>query len=222
MNRLPTLLKIISDVFSITTEEDIYHILPRILDLANINIKIKGKEKLNNNIKKIYIANHTSYIDSAILFHVLKCGFMAASFTKDIWYLKHLINLLPLLLIDRGKTSNTVEKLKEFVDTKRSLCLFPEGIMTHQNTLSTFRTGAFMTGHPVQPIILKYKPYIYDTSMNNYITKLFSQEKITVTMTILDIEQPPFDNNKIEMIRHKMAKAGNFALSRVSNKDVVD
>ena len=147
---------------------------------------------------------------------------MAASFTKDIWYLKHLINLLPLLLIDRGKTSNTVEKLKEFVDTKRSLCLFPEGIMTHQNTLSTFRTGAFMTGHPVQPIILKYKPYIYDTSMNNYITKLFSQEKITVTMTILDIEQPPFDNNKIEMIRHKMAKAGNFALSRVSNKDVVD
>jgi hypothetical protein len=41
---------------------------------------------------------------------------------------------------------------------------------------------------------------------------------IDVNLYIENIESPPFDNERIEKIRSKMAKTGNFKLARTSNK----
>jgi hypothetical protein len=62
--------------------------------------------------------------------------------------------------------------------------------------------------------------------MNNntlvYLNNLINEDKITITFKILDMEYPPFNEEKIEQIRMKMAHSSNLVLSRVSNRDIVD
>lgn len=221
IDRMPLVLKEIPKLFKIKQLDDINYILYKLLKVGNIYIKIRGQDKLNNE-NKIYISNHCSNMDPAILYLITKCGFIASDIITEAWFLKDIIKIFPLLLIKRGSKNNTVNKMAKYVSKKGSLCLFPEGFMTHQNTLSTFRTGAFMANQPVQPIIIKYSPYIYDWDYNQYLYKIFSQDKITITVTIMDVEYPPFTPEKISQIRNKMANVGNLALSRLSNKDIID
>ncbi len=126
-------------------------------------------------------------------------------------------------MVNRGKSKNTVGKITKFMDeNKKSVCLFPEGFLTHPKTIGRFRTGAFNTGYPVQPLIIRYNPVLNDDNPVFLFAKIFSQKKIEVNVQVLDLEYPPFDKEKIENIRHKMGRAGNMALSRVSNRDIID
>jgi 1-acyl-sn-glycerol-3-phosphate acyltransferase len=112
--------------------------------------------------------------------------------------------------------------MKRYVKKHGSICLFPEGMISHPDTIIRFRTGAFYVGYPVQPIIIKYEPVIYDNDMDTMIKKLLSSDNLTITLHILPQQLPPFDDKKIEDIRELMGKTGNIALSRVSNKDMND
>ncbi len=125
-------------------------------------------------------------------------------------------------MIKRGDTKKTVPKIKKFVDKYGSICLFPEGMITHPATLGRFRTGAFNTNYPVIPITINYSKDITDTSILSFIFKLASKSKIDITVNIMDPIYPPFDMKKIENIRTSMAFKGNFLLSRVSNRDITD
>lgn len=171
---------------------------------------------------KVFVANHTSYLDFAVIFYLLKCGFLASSVIRDIWLGKQIMNIVPLLITDRGKSENTVEKMREYVEQNGSICLFPEGMITHPDTIIRFRTGAFHVGYPILPVVIRYEPVIYDTNIKRFIEKLISEPKITIHVDVLPQELPPFSESRIEEIRTKMAHAGNMALSRVSNKDIND
>jgi 1-acyl-sn-glycerol-3-phosphate acyltransferase len=129
---------------------------------------------------------------------------------------------MPLLFIKRGKSNNVVKKIKEYVQKNGSLCLFPEGMLSHPNTLIKFRTGAFYTDLPIYPVVIKYKNKIFELNDFNYILKLLSYQSIDIDVIILKPFYPPFNNNKIELVRKEMAKAGNLLLSRVSNRDIKD
>lgn len=194
--------------------ENIFH-------MNNIKIRVHGLSKIKNG-PKVYISNHTSNLDFIILFYILGCGFLASSNIKDNPIAKSITNIIPVLMIDRGKKTNTVDKMKEYVENVNSICLFVEGMMTNPNTLIHFRTGAFHIGHPIYPIILKYKNNICDMDLGKFILKLFSEQTEEVDMIILDPFYPPFNETKIELVRHEMAKIGNLLLSRVSNRDIVD
>ncbi|AYV76492.1 MAG: lysophospholipid acyltransferase [Terrestrivirus sp.] len=117
---------------------------------------------------------------------------------------------------------STVEQMKRYVKKHGSICLFPEGMISHPDTIVRFRTGAFYVGYPVQPIVIKYEPVIYDNDIDTMIKKLLSSDNLTITLHILPQQLPPFDDKKIENIRELMGKTGNIALSRVSNKDIND
>jgi 1-acyl-sn-glycerol-3-phosphate acyltransferase len=127
-----------------------------------------------------------------------------------------------ILIVKRGTDKNTVKKMHDYIRDNKDLCIFPEGLITHPNILCRFRTGSFHTGFPVQPIIVKYNPHVYDNSATKFLLKAMSQEGITATVQILDPVYPPFTQEKIEIVRHMMAEAGNFAISRVSNRSVKD
>lgn len=191
------------------------------LTLANVKLTIIGKKNIKNN-NKIIIANHSSIMDFMIMFYVFKCGFLASNLIKETWIGKMVAKIIPILFIDRGKETNTVDKMKEYIETQGSLCVFPEGIIVHPETLGLFRTGSFYTDQPILPVIINYQPLVSDSTIGEFLQKLASQEKIEITVKILPMEYPPFDNNKINTIRYKMAKAGNLALSRISNRDAID
>jgi 1-acyl-sn-glycerol-3-phosphate acyltransferase len=214
----------VSDLLTISSFKNAVSLSRHILDKYNIEVSMINKDKLLLNKSKVIIANHTSYLDSLIIFNKFKCGFLASSELNNIWYAKNISKHIPLVKLNRtNKETNTVDKMKEFLSKNKSLCLFPEGMITHPKTLIKFRTGAFNTGHPIQPIILNYDQFVYSEDYTKYLLKLLSQKnKIKVTVTVLDPVYPPFTAEKIEEVRHAMAKAGNFALSNVSNRDIRD
>lgn len=193
-----------------------------IFSMNNIEIKVRGLNKIKEG-PHVFIANHTSHLDFFAIFYVLGTGFLSSSEINKNIISKQLTKILPLLLIDRGqKGSNTVDKMREYVEKHQSICLFPEGMITHPNTIIKFRTGAFHVGYPVYPIVLKYSNVIADMSASNFILKMASKQKQTIEMHILDPSYPPFNSEKIEKIRTSMCKRGKMMLSRVSNRDIVE
>lgn len=195
-----------------------------IFNICNIKIKIYGRNNIKN-IKKVIICNHITAFDPLFLFRIFKCGFLGSHIIKENWIGNKLSQLLPLLLVKRGQNENNVEKIKKFINDYGSICLFPEGLIHNQKTLIKFRTGGFMTGYPVQPVIINIEPFINDYNMETLLMKVFSQNEINVTIKILPIEYPKsneFNKKEIELIRQKMAQAGNLYLSRISNKDIKD
>lgn len=193
------------------------------LKLCNVKILVRGRKYLSNE-PKVLILNHTTQMDFLISFYLFKCGYVASKIIADTIIGSKIQNIIPLVLIDRGKGQNTVKKIKEYIDkNKRDIAVYPEGIMTHPDTIIKFRTGSFHTGYPVQPIVVTYNPNISSCSDMDALYKMMSQKKETqVIVNILPLEKGPFDDIKIEKIRAKMAKAGNLLLSRVSNRDIKD
>lgn len=206
--------------------KDYIHMLASsILNICNINIKITNGQYITK-VPKIIISNHTNYIDPLILFCIFKCGFLASSIINDIPFSKNLIKHVPIITVNRGDNvgkMNTVDKIKNTIKKKKTdICIFPEGIITHQNTLARFRSGAFNTDYPVQPVIIKYNPTIYDDDYKKFMVKLLSCDKINVEVIVLPLMYPPFDQHKIELTRNMMSIYGDLKLSRVSNKYVID
>ena len=189
------------------------------LSLGNLNLKTFGLEKIKNE-PKVFISTHTCYLDFVIIFYLLKTGFLSTSTVKDNAFAKQVSKIIPLLTVEIGTKSNTVEKIKEYVEKYGSICLFPEGMITHPFTIGKFRTGAFNVGHPVYPIVIKYKNKISDTKILDMMFKFTSEVGGDIEFYILDPYYPPFDDVKIEEIRKDMANVGNMLLSRVSNRDV--
>jgi 1-acyl-sn-glycerol-3-phosphate acyltransferase len=189
---------------------------------CNIYLEIKGEMKRPSD-KQIIIANHSSFLDPFILFCLTGCAFVGSSAQQNTGLGKFFSQRIPLLSIERGKSTNTVAKMTEFLDKKYPrIGTFPEGIITHHKTLSTFRSGAFHTGFPVQPVIIKYTHNIYSGDQIDTTGRIMSQDKIIIEVIFMDIEEPPFDNNKIQLIREKMAQEGGFLLSRISNRLLKD
>lgn len=193
------------------------------LRVCNFKIILRGKSNLSK-LPKVLIFNHTSQVDFLIAFYLFKCGFVASKIIADTLIGSKLQNIIPLVLINRGSGQNTVEKIKEYIDkNKRDVAIYPEGIMTNPNTIIKFRSGSFHTGYPVQPVVITYEPNILSCDDMEALYKLMSQKKETkINVSILPLENTPFDENKIEKVRAKMAKVGNLSLSRVSNRDIKD
>ncbi|KAH9610396.1 hypothetical protein KSS87_015082 [Heliosperma pusillum] len=114
------------------------------------------------------ISNHVSYVD--ILYH------MSSSFPSFV--AKRSVGKLPLVgLISKclgcvyvqredkssdfkGVSGVVTERIKEAHENKDSpmMLIFPEGTTTNGGFLLPFKTGAFIAGAPVHPVILRY-PY---------------------------------------------------------------
>lgn len=193
-----------------------------IFDMNNVKINVTGLEYIKNE-PKVFIANHTSNIDFMIIFYILGTGFLSSASIKKNIISRQLLNIIPCLLIDRSKKNqSTVNKMRDYVTQNGSICLFPEGVMTHPKTLIRFRTGAFNIGYPIYPIVITYNNVINDDSIPKFILKLASNNEINVNVQVLEPFYPPFDEHKIEKIRMCMAYAGKLMLSRVSNRDIND
>jgi len=228
---------IINKLILINSDEEIINTLEYTLRSLNIKINIidntkKGftikdniftwNNKKDNNSKSIIIANHSHYLDSFILFYIFRCGFVTSDFINSTEIGKLIGEKCKLLIFKRGVDTNMVEKIKKYLEEKKKITIYPEGAMGNNNSLMRFRTGAFYAGANVCPVVIKYKNFVYDDDFKQTILKIISQDEILVDVYINDIEHYPFNNEKIEKIREKMAQVGNLKLSRVSNRNLVE
>ena len=185
-----------------------------------INKQIVWTNKSDANLNKVLISNHSHYLDSFVLYYLFKSGFVAGEFINKSDIGRIIASKCNLLIFDRSKDTNMVEKIKKYLHEKKIITIFPEGAQANPNTLLQFRTGAFFTEAPICPIIIKYNPFIWDDDIKNMITKIFAQNQINIDVIVNDFIFPPFNTEKINKVREFMGEVGNLSLSRVSNKSI--
>jgi 1-acyl-sn-glycerol-3-phosphate acyltransferase len=198
------------------------HVVDFIISLGNVKISIEGEHNIIKNQKKIFALKHTCALDSAFVHNILKSSFVGSITLKNKNMKRYIKEIFPVVYVDRTIKQNSVEKFKKHVEEHGSLCIYPEGKYSHPDTLIRFRSGGFMAGYPVYPVVIKYdKPLISDNDILQAL-KYVSLSEINVVIKILKPFYPPFNEDKIEMVRCAMAHEGGYALSRVSNKDIND
>jgi 1-acyl-sn-glycerol-3-phosphate acyltransferase len=199
-----------------------HQLCKHVLNLCNMELEVFGMENINPlHKRRIYIANHTTHFDYFVMFYLFKCGFLSSSFILKSAIGRHITTLIPLVIFNRSKDKQTVKKIKQYVEKNGSIAIFPEGLITHPDTIIRFRTGAFYADQIITPVVMKFDPPIYDCSIGDFIIKLASGS-ISVKVYVLPEEHPPFTPERIEEVRDKMARAGNLAKSRVINRDIKD
>lgn len=179
---------------------------------------ITWKNEIDKNSKKILIVNHSHYLDSIVLYYLFRTGFVASEFINKLDIGRLIVQKCKLLIFKRGIDTNMVNKIKEYLEEKRNIVIYPEGSMGSNDTIRKFRTGAFYADAHICPVIIKYNPFVWDDDYKTFILKLISQKEIVVDIHINDLHAPPFSTEQIQKIRQEMITTGNMKGSRVSNR----
>jgi len=127
-------------------------------------IRVHGVEQVQAGRSYVYVANHSSLIDTPALFAYLPYQFKIMA-KRSLFYVPfmgwHLWSSgnFP---IDRGNARKTARSLKLVIDGVRagkSLMVFPEGTRTPDGRLQEFKQGAFKiavrAGVPVVPVAIR-------------------------------------------------------------------
>ena len=135
------------------------------LRLCAIPLAVRGLENLPRQGPYVIAANHTSYLDGAVLLAILpweKSAFVAKRELKDSFITRVFLGGLGAQFVERFDVQKSAEHADELAATARegtTLIVFPEGTMQRATGLMPFRTGAFQTAAqaqiPVVPVSLR-------------------------------------------------------------------
>lgn len=127
-------------------------------------IRVHGTEHVAPDRSYVYVANHSSLIDTPALFAYLPYQFKIMA-KRELFYIPFLgwhLWSSGNFPIDRGDARRTARSLKSVVDGLRagkSLAVFPEGTRTPDGRLQPFKSGAFKiairAGVPVVPVAIR-------------------------------------------------------------------
>jgi hypothetical protein len=184
---------------------------------------IMWKNNDDKNKKKILIANHSNYLDTFLLNYLFRTGFVASDYFNNLEIGRIIARCCDnLLVFKRGVDTNMVNKIKEYLEVKKSVIIFPEGSIGNNNAIRKFRTGAFYADAHICPIVIKYNPYVWDDDIKTLILKLITQKEIVVDVHVGDLHAPPFTVEQIDKIRSDMIITGQMMDSQVSNRGFKD
>jgi hypothetical protein len=183
---------------------------------------ITWKNHDDKNKKKILIVNHSHYLDSFVLYYLFRAGFVASEFLNTLDIGRLIAQKCKLLIFKRGVDTNMVTKIKEYLEEKKTIVIFPEGSMGSNNSIRKFRTGAFYADAHICPIVIKYNPFVWDDDYKTFILKIISQKEIVVDIHVNDLHAPPFSTEQIQKIRSDMLTIGQMKDSHVSNRGFKD
>lgn len=136
---------------------------------SGIKVKVSGKENLEKNKSYIFVANHRSYIDTTALFAYAgkRIGLIAKKELLKVPVLGQGISFINFVTIDRSnpqRALETMEKVREIVDSGYSFGVFAEGTRAMPGDLLPFKKGAFhlalQTGAAIIPVAIKNTDYL--------------------------------------------------------------
>jgi 1-acyl-sn-glycerol-3-phosphate acyltransferase len=135
------------------------------LRLCRIPLAVRGRENLPASGSYVVAANHTSYLDGAVLLAVLPWrnnAFVAKRELAANPVTRILLRGLGVQFVERfdvQKSAEHADELSSGVKQGKTLIVFPEGTMFRHVGLLPFRTGAFQSAvHaqvPVVPVALR-------------------------------------------------------------------
>ena len=135
------------------------------LRLCAIPLAVRGLEHLPANGPYVVAANHTSYLDGAVLLAILpwrKSAFVAKRELRSSFITRVFLGGLGAQFVERFDVQKSAENADELAAVARAgatLIVFPEGTLQRHTGLMPFRSGAFQTAVqaqiPVVPVALR-------------------------------------------------------------------
>ncbi len=134
----------------------------------------------------IYAANHASYADTLVLLAILPINtvFIGKKELLKTPIIASLMRKLQFLTVDRWNFTQNIDDfntIRQAIEIKQSIAIFPEGTFTYATGLRPFKSGAFQlaakTQVPVCPVAIKGTRTLLRGN-----TWLLSPSKITITL----------------------------------------
>jgi 1-acyl-sn-glycerol-3-phosphate acyltransferase len=133
--------------------------------ICGIPLAVRGLENLPSSGPFVIAANHTSYLDGAVLIAALpwrNYAFVAKRELADNFISRTLVKGLGAVFVERFDVQRSAEHADELVAAAKSgvcLIVFPEGTLLRHTGLMAFRAGAFQVAAqadiPVVPVSLR-------------------------------------------------------------------
>jgi 1-acyl-sn-glycerol-3-phosphate acyltransferase len=129
------------------------------LILAGWRVRVEGRERIPENVPRMFVANHTSYADLIVLMATLggDYHFVAKSEVRSIPFFRTFLRKLGHFAFNREDPQERLHQAEEIEQTLRrgeSVFIFPEGTFTAQSGVRPFHLGAFKAAIAAQcPIV---------------------------------------------------------------------
>jgi 1-acyl-sn-glycerol-3-phosphate acyltransferase len=188
--------------------------------------RVKGLQHLKKGLEEgaIVCSNHVSYADAfAVVGAFCPCG-ITLEFTKTIPLLGPGIRALQNIYVASDGTSEgggaaraIAERAARSGEFGVPVIVFPEGTLSDGRGLLKFKTGAFATGRPVVPLVLRYRLRPFSPAwgivpMPFHILRMLTQPRNVLEMEFLPVYHPsPAERNNPQLyaqnVRLLMARA---------------
>eukprot|EP00180_Rhodochaete_pulchella_P000501 Plantae.Rhodophyta-Rhodochaete_pulchella.ctg1352.p2 GENE.Plantae.Rhodophyta-Rhodochaete_pulchella.ctg1352~~Plantae.Rhodophyta-Rhodochaete_pulchella.ctg1352.p2 ORF type:complete len:379 (+),score=58.67 Plantae.Rhodophyta-Rhodochaete_pulchella.ctg1352:1159-2295(+) len=180
--------------------------------------------------KATLVSNHVSMVDIPVMVALMNPGFVSKASLSKVPVVARIAAVGGCLFVDRlaqgagSVTSKVGERQAALAEGKgHRLVVFPEGTTTNGIGLLPFKTGAFVAGLPVAPMLLRY-PYkkfspAYDSiEAKELILGLCTQWYNRVVVRKLKVYYPSEEEKKdpklyAENVRDLLRREGNLVLT---------
>jgi 1-acyl-sn-glycerol-3-phosphate acyltransferase len=134
------------------------------LKSAGVTPKVFGKENLKEGESYVFISNHRSYLDTAMLYCHLgkRIGMVGKKELLKVPIFGYGMGIANIIAIDRGNPKKAIEsmqKARKVMDEGYSFGVFAEGGRAYPNEVLPFKKGAFhlaiQTQAPIIPVAIR-------------------------------------------------------------------
>lgn len=142
---------------------------------SGMKIVVRGRENLAENQSYVFVSNHRSYLDTAMMFAYTgkKMGVIAKKEMLKLPVAGKFMRYVNVIAIDRSNKESAIATLQNAANKLRagiSFGVFAEGTRAMPRELLPFKKGAFYmaidTGFPIVPVAMKNTDYAMGKKQN--------------------------------------------------------
>eukprot|EP00798_Chlamydomonas_sp_ICE-L_P011193 gene11193-18810_t len=178
--------------------------------MLGFKVTVKGRENIKKaeEAKAVVVFNHVSWLDAFILVWLLAPSGVALARNASIPVLGSAVRALQTIYIPKSKKGGSVTTMLEKRVSEPNygklggyplLVLAPEGTCSNGKCLLKFKTGAFVLGRPILPILYKYKHKHHNPAWTVIIEPWHFLRLLCQWVNFLEVEiLPPYFPNEDE------------------------
>jgi len=142
---------------------------------SGMKIVVRGAKNLAENQSYVFVSNHCSYLDTAMMFAYTgkKMGVIAKKEMLNWIVAGKFMKYVNVIAIDRTNKESAIKTMKNAAEKLRSgisFGVFAEGTRAMRGELLPFKKGAFYmaidTGFPIVPVVMKNTGYAMGKRQN--------------------------------------------------------
>lgn len=202
--------------------------------LIIIGVEVVSNKKPESSLNNyLIVSNHLSYLDVLTISSLYPSCFVTSKEMKKTFFLGQLCLLGGCLFVDRKNKSNIHNEVRELTNSLTkglNVAIFPEAKSTDGSEVIHFKRPLFQaamdSGAKVLPMCLNYKSingvevsrlnrdlvfWYGDQAFLDHALKLFSQKKMVIELSVLNVIRPQEFSGKTEL-SHKCHEliSGNY------------